>query len=44
MRDLGSWCIDAVHVGPNPLPEGEGTERGVCPFYADQSYRAELKL
>ncbi len=45
MRDLGSWCIDAVHGGPhpNPLPEGEGTDRVARSSYADLGYRAELK-
>jgi len=46
MRDHGSLCIDAVHGGPhpNPLPEGEGTDRVAWSSYADLRYRAELKL
>jgi hypothetical protein len=42
----GSSCIDAVHSGPhpNPLPEGEGTDRGVCEKYADVKYRVELRF
>ncbi|EJZ56161.1 hypothetical protein I1A_000467 [Pseudomonas fluorescens R124] len=29
---------------PSPLPEGEGTDRGVCSSYTDLQYRAELKI
>ncbi|CAI8751257.1 hypothetical protein EMIT093MI4_150024 [Pseudomonas sp. IT-93MI4] len=38
----GVWGIFAPH--PSPLPEVEGTDRGVLSSYADLKYRGELRL